>query len=119
MTTRNQTTTLFPFHTVKLEGSHSFTPQHDANLGIYDSIGWEVLGHFQGKDEEEGRGRTLDVNEWGFVKQDFDPFTISKNADGHPILDYAAGQYSYVLDVYLYRESEIPVVSGGVHSLAQ
>ena len=96
----------FPFHTVKLAGSHDFTLDYDFGLGIYDSIGWEVTGHFSGKSEGEGRGRFLATEEWGFVKQDFNYFTASKDSDGNPIISYEAGTYTYVIDAYLYRESE-------------
>lgn len=91
--------TFFPFHTVKLQGSGILAVTDAIRPGTFDSVGWEVAGDFVGKPGQR--------QEWGFVRQDFDPFNVSYNSEGHALIPYDAGTESYVLDAYLYHEKEV------------
>ena len=68
-------------------------------LGLYDTIGWEVAGNFAGKSGEE--------TEWEFVKQPFDPYSVQIDGAGQAVFPYVAGNVSYVLAAYLYRENQV------------
>lgn len=89
----------FPFHTLVLNGNRSFSMDSKDNLGMYDSVGWEVAGEFNGK--------TGEFRDWGFVRQDFNPHTVERNADDYPVITYSAGEQTFVLNAYLYRESDV------------
>ena len=89
----------FPFHTVHVVGQHSFTLDQKVPLGLYDSIGWEVAGDFDGK--------VGAMRDWEFVRQSFDPFSATFDTDGYLTLDYNAGVGAYILSAYLYRESYV------------
>ena len=92
--------TTFPFHTVKVSGTGQLTLDQNYPLGLYNAIGWEVAGTFEGK--------TAAASKFEFIKQDFDPFTASYDSDGHLLVDWDAGASdAYILSAYLYREDEV------------
>ena len=95
----------YPFQTVKLEGSGTFTLDQSIPLGLYDAVGWEVAGEFNGDDDLN----TTDLLDFRFVRQTFNPLTVDRDGDENVVLSYDAGDDSgsYVLAVYLYREAQV------------
>ena len=89
----------YPFYTYKLTSARTLTVTPSVNLGLFDAIGWEVAGSFDGK--------TGDDRAWEFVKEAFNPYTATYDSDGNLQISYDAGPASYVLHAYLYRESDV------------
>ena len=90
---------MYPFQTIRLTGSGSLLLPDDVRPGLYDTVGFEVAGHWAGKEK--------DPEVWEFVRSAFDPFNLSRDNDGNILIFYDAGSLSYVQSVYLYRESEV------------
>ena len=91
--------TLFPFHTYEITGEITFNTEHVHPLGLYNYIGWEVAGDFQGK--------VKGPQEFEFVREPFNPLTASLNDDGELLVTCDGGTGAYILAAYVYREENV------------